>query len=394
MLHVSHIGSLLTSGLLSPGFTKASFLPLLDFAYTSMLTFNFCIMAEIANLARHLLMTEVLQICESVHKQVEEQKLTVYQRGDVHTVVSSQPASKEGLKDESGAYMVTIQSDGGALVTHSGVAVTDEPLAFVEPSKEAYIQQPMTVVTEAVEGDKVHDGEAAQNETLTLIAHSGQAEPGETVTLISRSAEGMEGETMTVVTHSGQAGASESLAVVSACLAMEQPQVAEAGSFVINVDPEKVSPSEVVSLASAATAEAAATPQEAVEPAPVPKKRKRGRPAKVKKEAEVEEFTPLEEEDPSADEGHTDKQDMMSDDPNKRRLRQRSIAEGGYARLHMGLDDEEEGKKSSTPPRATTPKAYLYIVIEISPSHVLLKSEKSFKQINLFLGGSEARKKG
>uniref|UniRef100_A0AAQ5ZTE0 Zinc finger and BTB domain containing 11 n=1 Tax=Amphiprion ocellaris TaxID=80972 RepID=A0AAQ5ZTE0_AMPOC len=72
------------------GFTKASFLPLLDFAYTSMLTFNFCIMADIANLARHLLMTEVLQICESVHKQVEQQKLTVYQRGDVHTVVSTQ----------------------------------------------------------------------------------------------------------------------------------------------------------------------------------------------------------------------------------------------------------------------------------------------------------------
>ncbi|XP_040896733.1 zinc finger and BTB domain-containing protein 11 [Toxotes jaculatrix] len=338
------------------GFTKASFLPLLDFAYTSMLTFNFCIMADIANLARHLLMTEVLQICESVHKQVEEQKLTVYQRGDVHTMVSSQPASRESLKDESGAYMVTIQGDGQTLVTHSGVDVTGEPLAFVAPSKEAYIQQPVTVVTEAVEGDKVHGGEAGQNETVTLITHSGQAEPGETVTLISRTADGMEEETMTVVTHSGQAGASESLAVVSACLAMEQPQVAEAGAFVINVDPDKVSPPEVVELAPATATEAAASPQERVESAPTPKKRKRGRPAKVKKEVEVEEFMPLEEEEPSADEGHADKQENASDDPNKRRLRQRSIAEGGYARLHMGLEDEEEGKKSSTPPRAATPK--------------------------------------
>ncbi|XP_023260004.1 zinc finger and BTB domain-containing protein 11 [Seriola lalandi dorsalis] len=346
------------------GFTKASFLPLLDFAYTSMLTFNFCIMADIANLARHLLMTEVLQICESVHKQVEEQKLTVYQRGDVHTVVSSQSASQEGLKDESAAYTVTIQSDGRALVTQGGVAtVTGEPLAFVEPSKETFIQQPMTVVADAVEGDKVHDGEAGQDEALALLAHSGQAEPGETVTLISHSAEGMEGETMTVVTHSGQAGASESLAVVSACLAMEQPQVAEAGAFVINVDPDKVTSSEVVKLASVAAAEAAAAaaaaavaaPQEKVESAPTPQKRKRGRPAKVKKEVEVEEFAPLEEEDPSADEGQADKHEM-SDDPNKRRLRQRSIAEGGYARLHMGLEEEEEGKKSSTPPRATTPK--------------------------------------
>ncbi|GAA6217772.1 zinc finger and BTB domain-containing protein 11-like [Lates japonicus] len=320
------------------GFTKASFLPLLDFAYTSMLTFNFCIMADIANLARHLLMTEVLQICESVHKQVEEQKLTVYQRGDVHTVVSSLPTSQDEVKDES--YMVTIESDGRAVVTHS-----------------AYMEQPMTVVTEAVEGDKVHDGEAGQNETVTLITHSGEAEPGETVTLISRSAEGMEGETMTVVTHSGQAGASESLAVVSACLAMEQPQVAEAGTFVINVEPDTVSPSEVLKLASAAVAEAAAaSPQERTDPAPPPQKRKRGRPAKVKKEVEPEEYTPLEEEEPSADEGHADRQEMMSDDPNKRRLRQRSIAEGGYARLHMGLEDEEEGKKSSTPPRAATPK--------------------------------------
>ncbi|XP_044217816.1 zinc finger and BTB domain-containing protein 11 [Thunnus albacares] len=347
------------------GFTKASFLPLLDFAYTSMLTFNFCVMADIANLARHLLMTEVLQICESVHKQVEEQKLTVYQRGDIHTVVASQPASQEGLKEESGAYMMAIQGDGRAVVTHSGVTVTGESLAFVEPSKEAYIQQPMTVVTQAVEGDGgVHEGEAAQNETVTLITHSGQAEAGETVTLISGSAEGMAGETMTVVTHSGQAGASESLAVVSACLAMEQPQVAEAGAFVINVDPDKVSPSEVTKLESVVVSvglqtEAAPAPQEKGESAlaplaPTPQKRKRGRPAKVKKE--VEEFIPQEEEDPSADESHEDKQEMMSDDPNRRRLRQRSIAEGGYARLHMGLEEEEEGKKGSTPPRAATPK--------------------------------------
>uniref|UniRef100_A0A665TY20 Zinc finger and BTB domain containing 11 n=1 Tax=Echeneis naucrates TaxID=173247 RepID=A0A665TY20_ECHNA len=266
------------------GFTKASFLPLLDFAYTSTLTFNFCIMADIANLARHLLMTEVLQICESVHKQVEEQKLTVYQRGDVHTVVSSQ--------------------------------------------------------------DKGHDGEAVENETVALITHSGQAESGETVTLISHSAEGMEGETMTVVTHSGQAGASESLAVVSACLAMEQPQVAETETFVLNVEPDKDNSPEAIKVTPVAAAEPAATPQETEESSPPPQKRKRGRPAKVKKLVEIDE--PIEEEDPSADEGQGDKQEMVSDDTNKRRLRQRSIAEGGYARLHMGLEDEEEGKKKAT----------------------------------------------
>lgn len=329
-------------------------------------------MADIANLARHLLMTEVLHICESVHKQVEEQKLTVYQRGDVHTVVSSQPAPQEGPKDESSAYVVTIQSDGRAVVTHSNVAVACEPLAFVEPPKEAYIEESMTVVTEAVERDKEHDGVAAQNETVTLITHSGQTEPGETVTVISHSADGMEGETMTVVTHSGQAGASESLAMVSACLAMEQPQVAEAGAFVINVDPDKVSPSEDVKLAPADATEVATLPQETIMSEATPQKRKRGRPAKVKKKVEVEEFLPLEEEDPSADEAQADKQEPTSDDTNRRRLRQRSIAEGGYARLHMGLEEEEEGKKVSTQPRVTTPKVQYFIVTHIIASRVLL----------------------
>ncbi|KAG7514670.1 zinc finger and BTB domain-containing protein 11 [Solea senegalensis] len=334
------------------GFTKASFLPLLDFAYTSMLTFNFCYMAEIASLARHLLMTEVLQICESVHKQVEEQKLTVYQRGDVHTVVSSQLAPEEGAKDESGAYVVAIETDDSGVVTHSAVAVSGESLAFVTPSKEAYIEQPLAVVTEAIEESKVQGGEAGDGETVTLIAHGGHAESGETVTLISRSEEGAEGETMTVVTHSGQAGASESLAMVSACLAMEQPQVAEAEAFVLNVEADKVNPSEVIKLA----AEAAILTPETVDSAPTPQKRKRGRPAKAKKEVEFEEYVPMEEEDPSANEGLADKQGAASDDPNKRRLRQRSIGEGGYARLHMGLEGEEEVKMSTNLPRATTPK--------------------------------------
>lgn len=311
-------------------------------------------MADIANLARHLLMTEVLQICESVHKQVEEQKLTVYQRGDVHTVVSGQAATQEDAKNESDAYMVTIESDGRALVTHSGVAMSSETLAFMTPTKDGCIQQPMAVITQTVEGEEVHEGETRQNETVALIAHSGQVETGETITLISGSAKGLEEETMTVVTHSGQAGASESLAVVSACLAMEQPQVDKAEAFVISMDQNK-GVTELAPAAPTSTREEATELQE-VEPAPPPQKRKRGRPAKVKKEVEAEEFLPLEDEEPSADESHSDRQEFTSDDSNRRRLRQRSIAEGGYARLHMGLENEEEAKKGSPSPRVATPK--------------------------------------
>uniref|UniRef100_A0A3P9LEK0 Zinc finger and BTB domain containing 11 n=1 Tax=Oryzias latipes TaxID=8090 RepID=A0A3P9LEK0_ORYLA len=49
------------------------------------------------------------------------------------------------------------------------------------------------------------------------------------------------------------------------------------------------------------------------------------------------------EEVPSPDEGSSDKQESLSDDPRRRRLRQRSMAEGGY-------------EKGSTLPRVTPPK--------------------------------------
>lgn len=314
-------------------------------------------MADIANLARHLLMTEVLQICEHVHKQVEEKKIKVYQKGDVHTVMSNQQPPEEDSVGVPGAYVVTLQDDGQTVVTQSGVAVAGEQLAFVETPEGAYIQQQMIVaapvVAAAVAEDKEHHGEAAQNDTVTLITQGAKVQPGETVTLITGSTEGMEAETMTVVTHSGQAGASESLAMVSACLAMEQPAVAESAAFVIHVDAEKA-PSEAVNLESAAVLETS-TPLEGAGSAPKPQKRKRGRPAKVKKDVEPEPVH-LEEELPSADESQGEQQEAMSDDLNRRRLRQRSIAEGGYARLHMGLEDEEE--ESATPPRAATPKVF------------------------------------
>lgn len=292
-----------------------------------MLTFNFSIMADIANLARHLLMKEVLQLCEFVHKQVEEQKLDVYQKGDVHTVLSEQQAAEEGLAGESGAYMVAIQGDGSAVVTQGGGAITGEPIAFVTAPEEAFAQQPVIVAAPVV----------------AEVAHGEDGKHQGTVTLITDSSEG---ETMTVVTHSGQAGASESLAMVSACLAMEQPQVAEGTAYVISVDQEQVAAAEVAPAVVPPPLEE----ESPAETAPPPVKRKRGRPAKVKKDLlEVKEVPPPEEEW-IPDEVSADRQEVMSDDPSRRRLRQRSMAEGGYARLHMGLENEEEEKKVVTPP--------------------------------------------
>uniref|UniRef100_A0AAY5K008 Zinc finger and BTB domain containing 11 n=1 Tax=Esox lucius TaxID=8010 RepID=A0AAY5K008_ESOLU len=218
------------------GFSKASFLPLLEFAYTSNLSFNFCVMADVATLARHLLMAEVLQICESVHKKVEEQKLMVYQRGDIHTVVSSQPAPQPGLNpDDSGAYIMTIQSDGQAVVT--GLAGEDPP---------------------------------------------------------------------------------------------SQDQVPE----------------------SAPQPEASSAPNAEARPSlvPQPPKRKRGRPAKVKQEVVEEPEQPVEQEVPEtlpvpSEEVQGEGEMQGAHDPYKRRLRQRSMGEGGYVRLHMGLEEDSEDKR-------------------------------------------------
>uniref|UniRef100_A0A8C8HUK7 Zinc finger and BTB domain containing 11 n=1 Tax=Oncorhynchus tshawytscha TaxID=74940 RepID=A0A8C8HUK7_ONCTS len=152
------------------GFSKVSFLPLLEFAYTSNLCFNFCVMADVATLARHLLMAEVLQICESVHKKVEEQKLMVYQQGDIHTVVSSQPAPQQAPNEDPGAYIMTIGSDGHAVVTHTGLAGAGEDLDSLavmvkhevieepeSPVEEEVVEVPEPVSTLAEEVQRTHD---------------------------------------------------------------------------------------------------------------------------------------------------------------------------------------------------------------------------------------------
>ncbi|ELK11382.1 Zinc finger and BTB domain-containing protein 11 [Pteropus alecto] len=96
------------------GFCKASFLPLLEFAYTSVLSFDFCSMADVAILARHLFMSEVLEICESVHKLMEEKQLTVYKKGEVQTVASTQD-----LPEQNGGTAPPVVNNEGTTTTLS-----------------------------------------------------------------------------------------------------------------------------------------------------------------------------------------------------------------------------------------------------------------------------------
>lgn len=275
-------------------------MPLLDFAYTSQLTFNFCVMAEVVMLARHLLMPEVIQMCERVHRKVEEQKLTVYQPGDVHTVVSGEPLNVAG----SGTYMVAVEADEQALVAHG-----DEHITLL--ADEVGTAQSLALLAGAT-------GNAG---TVTVVAHAEQADPD---------------NTMTVVTHSGQAGSSESLAVVRACWTVEEPPPGDASvppgvepdTFIISVDPGND------------RGEVPAEPPPP--PIPTPVKRRPGRPPKVKQAPPPSPPPQTEQKEDNVAGGEEEmKREAERLDPNKRSLRKRSVQEGGYARLHMGIEENE-----------------------------------------------------
>ncbi|XP_062852578.1 zinc finger and BTB domain-containing protein 11 [Trichomycterus rosablanca] len=335
------------------GFSKASFLPLLEFAYTSQLTFNFCVMADVVMLARHLLMPEVLQICERVHKKVEEQKLTVYQRGDVHTVMARQAADPS----ESGTFVVAMESDGRAVVTHA-----EQP--------DGHMGHAITLITDeagSAESLALLAGATVNGETMTVVTHGGQAGSAESLAIVGHGGRPDPSEGMTVVTHSGQAGSSESLAVVRACWTVEEPQVEDApvatsmepDTFIISVDPGKVASTQNIHI----TAEAVPAQEEPVSqaeepsskaappPTPTPQKRRPGRPPKVKQVPPPQTEQKEEKMDAAgAEEEKKEEQERL--DPNKRFLRKRSVREGGYARLHMGIETtEDETDTAKTPQR-------------------------------------------
>ncbi|XP_040425576.1 zinc finger and BTB domain-containing protein 11 isoform X1 [Cygnus olor] len=131
------------------GFCKSSFLPLLEFAYTSELTFDFCSMAEVAMLARHLFMSEVLEICENVHKQMEEKQITVYQKGDIQTVESTQ-----SLAEQIGVEMPLLhgaeQPLPAELAAHEVTAVVNGAPSSAGP-EEAAAPQPHLLPPEPAE---------------------------------------------------------------------------------------------------------------------------------------------------------------------------------------------------------------------------------------------------
>ncbi|EQB78793.1 zinc finger and BTB domain-containing protein 11 [Camelus ferus] len=163
------------------GFCKASFLPLLEFAYTSVLSFDFCSMADVAILARHLFMSEVLEICESVHKLMEEKQLTVYKKGEVQTVASTQD-----LPAQNGGTEPPVSSSEGAttaLSTELGdceiVLLVNGELPEAEQNRELG-QQPEPLVSSQAEATLSPVGcgtdSHSEMESVDLVRKSNQKE--------------------------------------------------------------------------------------------------------------------------------------------------------------------------------------------------------------------------
>ncbi|XP_074218576.1 zinc finger and BTB domain-containing protein 11 isoform X2 [Camelus bactrianus] len=163
------------------GFCKASFLPLLEFAYTSVLSFDFCSMADVAILARHLFMSEVLEICESVHKLMEEKQLTVYKKGEVQTVASTQD-----LPAQNGGTAPPVSSSEGAttaLSTELGdceiVLLVNGELPEAEQNRELG-QQPEPLVSSQAEATLSPVGcgtdSHSEMESVDLVRKSNQKE--------------------------------------------------------------------------------------------------------------------------------------------------------------------------------------------------------------------------
>lgn len=111
-------------------------------------------MADVAVLARHLFMSEVLEICESVHKLMEEKQLTVYKKGEVQTVASTQDlAAPNGTTTPPGPRneaSTTLSSDLGhceiVLLVNGDLPETEQngepgqqPAPQVSPEAEASV---------------------------------------------------------------------------------------------------------------------------------------------------------------------------------------------------------------------------------------------------------------
>ncbi|KFQ42439.1 Zinc finger and BTB domain-containing protein 11, partial [Nestor notabilis] len=261
------------------GFCKSSFLPLLEFAYTSELTFDFCSMAEVAMLARHLFMSEVLEICENVHKQMEEKQITVYQKGDVQTVESTQNLAEQtgvGMQPKDGAEQpeltaseVPVAVNGAPSSAGTEEAAAPQPdLSYPEPAEATPddISKPVEQCETTENYVKIQLLESIENSTVSVA----EAEPS--------AAEAMDTEGQT------------------------ETEGDQNESVKANVDMASEDSSETL-------------------------KQTHGSQSK--------------------EQSISDLQPESQDNTFKSKLRQRSVSEGGYIRLHKGIEKKLQNRKTN-----------------------------------------------
>ncbi|NXE45848.1 ZBT11 protein, partial [Casuarius casuarius] len=269
------------------GFCKSSFLPLLEFAYTSELTFDFCSMAEVAMLARHLFMSEVLEMCENVHKQMEEKQITVYQKGDIHTVESTQNLAGQ-TEVEMQPVDGTEQPVPAELSASEAAAAVNGAPSSAEPEEEAAAAQADLLPPEPAE---------ATNDDLLKPAEQCDA-TGNHVKM--QLVECMSNSTVSVV--------QAELSVVEAMDVQSQTKTDtdQNESNTANAETASEDSSEIL-------------------------KRNHGRQSKEQ----------------SVSVSQLENIASSQDDTYKSKLRQRSVSEGGYIRLHKGIEKKLQSRKTN-----------------------------------------------
>ncbi|XP_051841171.1 zinc finger and BTB domain-containing protein 11 [Antechinus flavipes] len=290
------------------GFCKSSFLPLLEFAYTSVLSFDFCSMADVAILARHLFMSEVLEICESVHKLMEEKQITVYKKGEVQTVESTQnlPEHNEG----SAQTVANVEEV---------VPPELETSAFVSPINGEF------------PGDGQEGGSTQQlepqvcSESPSVLVHTEN---------VTHSHSGIKSET---VSSSNmiilEIETSDTRKDDKVSNALSTPTVVEERDTNTPVDKEMENNEDSKSVEDVCA-----------EDIEEDHKQKRSRPAQVQ-------GSPV---------GQQEKATLSPDDTYKSRLRQRSVSEGGYIRLHKGIEKKLQNRKAN--PKSAVQQVALKLV--------------------------------
>ncbi|XP_070606174.1 zinc finger and BTB domain-containing protein 11 [Erythrolamprus reginae] len=276
------------------GFRKASFLPLLEFAYTSELVFDFCNMAAVAELAQHLLMTEVLGICENVHKQMEDKQITVYQKGDVQVVEVAQTTSEQ---NENEANPVAS--------TEQAASTEDDPVATENGTSSNTEAEEMTMSETALQVVS----EPPEKNPPELPVHTPALETTE---------------------NEEEAPAMECSPNLTITLVQTEPSIAEQVIICTQAENEadqnkKEDPNvnSELNMSSEANAEVAAEDsQEGLT-------QKQDQPCKM-------EDIPQSQSETTA---------LSQDDTYKSKLRQRSVSEGGYIRLHKGTEKKLQNRK-------------------------------------------------